>query len=137
VITVVLALSCFILLKSCSYYPLPDENSQRVTSPNGALDAVLICEGYGGAVGSVYWFVYVVPRGQSAPLGPEKAVFEAVDIEGAKLAWNNSNLLELEYNRAGTTPIRKTWNVNQVENAAWFGERRCSIEVRLASPPSN
>jgi hypothetical protein len=132
-----MALFWLLLEKSCSYYALSDDNSERITSPDGALDALLICEGYGGAVGGVYWFVYVVPKGEAAPSGPDKALFEALDFEGEKLAWKDSHVLELQYYRLGKTPVRKTWTVNQVESVGPVGEHERSIDDREAPSSTN
>lgn len=136
-IALLLALFWLLLDKSCSYYPLSDDNSERVTSPDGKLDAVLICEGYGGAVGGVYWFVYVVPKGEAPPMGPKKALYEAGDFEGEKLVWTEAHVLELRHDHAEQVSIRESWIVSQVENVGPTGERQRSIEVRLGPSSPN
>ena len=105
-----LAISYLLLLKSCfSYYPITDPASTRITSPDSALDAVLVCDGYGGAVGGVDWFVYVLPKGGAALTGPDKAVLDASELDGAKLRWRTSRILEIHYDRAEILHFRSTW----------------------------
>jgi hypothetical protein len=40
--------------------------AMRVSSPDGKLDAVLLEDASGGALGGVFWSVYIVPKGSAA-----------------------------------------------------------------------
>jgi hypothetical protein len=136
-IAALLALSHFLLLESCCYYPIPSGVSSgselsRVTSPDGAFDAVLITEGYGGAVGGVDWFAYIVRKGQPAPIGPAKAFFDASDLEGGKLTWRYPHLVEIHFDRAHIESFRNVWGLHEIEDVGSAGEREYFVEIRLA-----
>jgi hypothetical protein len=136
IISVVVVLSG-VSLESCSHYPIPSGVStgselSRVTSPDGAFDAVLVTEGYGGAVGGVDWFAYIVRKGQPAPSGPAKAFFDASELEGGKLIWKNRHLIEIHYDRAEIERFRNVWGLHEIEDVGSAGEREYFVEIRLA-----
>jgi len=104
----------------------------RVTSPDGAFDAVLVLESYSGAVGGMDWIVYIVRNGKAAPTGPGKAFFEASEMEGGKLIWKYPHLLEIQYDRAEIEKFRNVWGLDQIEDVGSTGEREYFVEIRLA-----
>jgi hypothetical protein len=121
-----LALSYLTLLKVCfSYYPIPisDPDLTRVTSPDGAFDAVLVCEGYGGGAGGIDWFVYILRKGES-PTGPERAVFDASRMKGGKLIWRNPRPLEIHYDWAKVEQFQSVSSPGQTPNSE-------SVQIRL------
>lgn len=100
----------------------------RATSPDGKLDAVLIEEEWGGAVGGFNWYVYIVPKGKSAPRDDKNALFVADELTGEQIVWNKSYLVEIHYDKARIMSFRNICGATENENE--------DVELRLvpASP---
>ena len=94
----------------------------RVTSPDGRLDAVLIEEEWGGAVGGFFWDVYVLPRGKTAPRDSKKSLFSADELTGEQIVWNKPHLIEIHYSKARIMHFRNISTVN--ENGSEYVELR-------------
>jgi hypothetical protein len=71
----------------------------RVTSPDGAVDAVMIRDNC-GAPCSYGYSVFVVPKGQAAPSDLKRNVFSADEMVGERLAWKQAHLLSVVYEKA-------------------------------------
>jgi hypothetical protein len=54
--------------------------AMRVSSPDGKLDAVLVEDSGGGALGGIFWYAYVVPRGKAIPRDSAKRLFFADEL---------------------------------------------------------
>jgi len=80
---------------------LPDKLTEiaRVTSPDGAVDAVMIQDNC-GALCSYGYTVFIVPKGESAPRDFKRQLFSADDMAGEKLVWKQPHLLEIVYSKA-------------------------------------
>ena len=104
----------------------------RVASPDGRLDAVMIREMYGGAVGGIEWRVYIVPRGLAVPSKYQNPVFGASDLTAEKLVWLQPHLLEIGYDRAAIEGFRNLWALDEVDNVGSSGEGDYFVEIRLA-----
>ncbi len=108
----------------------------RVTSPNGLLDAVLVQNFYGGAIGGgVESDVYIVRK--TVPLRIDKArkVLQADPFSGGQLVWKQDHLLEIHYHVARIEQFRNVWGLWEIENVGSHGERNYDVEIRLV--PSN
>jgi len=138
-----LAIGCFILgivsailvprliLLAANHAIFPEQRAEisRVTSPDGVVDAVMI-EKNCGAPCSIDHAVFVVPRGQKAPLDSNLAVFSADDIFGDQLLWKQSHLLEVSYGRAFIFNFRNVaYPLNATKNDHAPAYR---VEIRLA-----
>ncbi len=88
---------------------------QRVTSPDGKLDAVGILGLYDGTVGDVGYDVYIVPHGAPAPReGPLKGIRPVLDgrtFYGEKLLWKKTNLLTIGYHHGEIFHFRNRWRL--------------------------
>jgi hypothetical protein len=77
---------------------------QRVTSPNGQFDAVLVTDLYGPAAGGgVDSNVYIVRKGSPVYNEPDKEIFNADPMTGGELVWRRDHLLEIHYDIASST----------------------------------
>jgi hypothetical protein len=112
VIGLLLGLSvCFFgrVLLNKLFSPFTDgefRETARVTSPDGKLDAVFMEELWGGAVGGINWYVYVVPRGKAAPRDGKNPLFFADELTGEKIVWNKTYLVEIHYDKAEIMSFR-------------------------------
>ena len=104
----------------------------RVTSPNGKLDAVMIRESYGGAAGGFEWYVFIVPKGESAPGDDSHALFQAGELSGERLVWSQPHLLEIHYDLAEIEQFRNLWGLYEVQDVGRTGARDYDVEIRLA-----
>ena len=80
--------------------------AMRVTSPDGKLDAVLVVDTGGGALGGVFWYVYVVSKGKAVPKDPNKRLFFADELSRGAVVWSKPNLLEIHYDKASIMHFR-------------------------------
>ena len=101
----------------------------RVTSPDGAVDAVMVVIGCGAMCSDTY-LVAIVPRGGSAPSQYDSFAFSADDLSDAHLNWKQRHLLEIGYRRV---------LINQFRNVFYpfskFGDPpswNYRVELRLA-----
>jgi hypothetical protein len=101
----------------------------RATSPDGAVDAVLLINGCGAMCADNY-LVTVVPKGTNAPADIENYLFSADDMADGQIRWRQSHLLEISYNKALiyqfrnlSHPFAKPGNIE-----SW----KYRVEVRLA-----
>ena len=109
-----------------------DEEEMRVTSPDGLLDAVMVREMWGGAVGGIEWRVFIVRKGDSVPNNWRSIVFRSDKLKGEKLVWRQSHLLEIHYDIADINDFHNLWASDQVENVGSTGEHDYLVEIRLA-----
>jgi len=103
----------------------------RVTSPNGQLDAVLICDDGGGAAGGWEWYLYIVSKGSGVDESKTHAVFNAGTLTGEKLVWVQEHLLEIRYDIAYINQFRNIWGSAEIHNAGSAGQREYLVEIRL------
>jgi hypothetical protein len=101
----------------------------RTTSPDGAVDAVLLINGCGAMCADNY-LVTVVPKGANAPADIENYLFSADEMAEGQIRWRQSHLLEISHNkrliyrfRNLSYPFAKPGNM---------GSWKYQVEVRLA-----
>lgn len=101
----------------------------RTTSPDGAVDAVLLIDACGAMCADNY-LVVVVPKGNHAPVEAEDYLFSADDVADAKIHWQQSHLLEISYRRALIYQFRNvSYPFAEPGNTrSW----KYQVEVRLA-----
>jgi hypothetical protein len=83
-----------------------DTEAMRVSSPDGKLDAVLVEDSSGGALGGVFWYVYVVPKGKAAPKGETTRLFFADELTKGTIVWSKPHLVEIHYDKASIMHFR-------------------------------
>jgi hypothetical protein len=103
----------------------------RVSSPDGLLDGVMTQEGWGGAMGGFMWDVYIVPKGERAPIDERKAVFHADRLSKPYLLWNRPHLLEIGYNVAEIGQFRNLWTTYDSKYTSHPADQGYFVEVRL------
>jgi hypothetical protein len=106
----------------------------RVTSPDGKLDAVLIEDSSGGALGGIFWYLYVVPKGQPVPNDATKQLFFADELTRGSVVWNRAHLIEIHYDKASIMHFRNISTTS--DNGIEYVELRLvpSSEYSLMSP---
>jgi len=109
----------------------PDQYTEiaRITSPDGAVDAVMEEADCGAPCSSVY-SVSIVHRGDLALRDPVEQVFIADDVVNARIRWQEPFLLSISYDKALIHsfhnvgyPFAKAGNVD-----SW----KYMVEIRLA-----
>ena len=103
----------------------------RVTSPDDRFDAVITREASpGGVLGSLYWNIFIVPKGAPAPKNDKHTLFTADVLRGEKLVWTQKHLLDIHYDFAEIDEFRNNWGENEVQDRE---SRRGDylVEVRL------
>lgn len=93
-----------LLLSACAGH----DEVARITSPDGAVDAVLVESGAGAT--SAFWYdIYLVPHGKPWPRADSAAwLFDATRSEqayGVNLVWAEANSLEAQFSRAAQTRL--------------------------------
>ena len=101
----------------------------RATSPDGAVDAVMVGSGCGPMCADTY-LVTVVPKGDQTPADVQRYVFSADDMVDAQIHWKEAHLLEITYKKAFINDFR-----NVSYPFAKFGDQASweyKVELRLA-----
>lgn len=85
---------------------------ERVESPDGKVDAVLIIRGE-GATGTDIYLIYVVPSGvkvrkKDVLKKKYEFVFYAKYLRGDEIVWLNNRLLEIRYENAESLAFRSS-----------------------------
>jgi hypothetical protein len=114
---------------SHTIFPITRTETSRITSPDGAVDAVM-SKTECGAPCSTGYSVYIVPRGSNVSSDAKRVLFSADDMVDDRLLWKQPHLLEIAYDKA---------LINSFRNVAYpFGEAgkqeswRYAVEIRLA-----
>lgn len=104
----------------------------RVTSPDGQFDAVMILESYGGALGGLDSYAYIVRKGKTALSSGLNPIFSAGTLDRENLVWKQPHLLEIQYDIGNIESFRNLWCSDEVENVGPSGEHNYCVEIRLA-----
>jgi hypothetical protein len=109
-------LAAFLSLTSCGPGSDKITEVERVTSPNGRLDAALLMDIYGPvAGGGVDSNVYIVPKNGPVNIKKARKVFSADPMTKAKLVWERGHRLEIHYDIAYVHEFRNTWDLDEVQ----------------------
>jgi hypothetical protein len=108
----------------------------RATSPDGKFDAVMTRESTsGGALGSLYWNIFIVPKGDAAPRDEKHSLFRASVLRGENLVWKRPHLLEVRYDIAEIQEFRNIWGENEVQDRGWRkGDYLAELRLLPSSP---
>jgi hypothetical protein len=117
------------------YSPVAEE--MRVTSPDGQLDAVMVCGSYGGGEGGFEWYVFIVLKGHAVPAKYSRAIFHAGRLYGETLVWSAPRVVEIRYSTAVIEQFRNEWNLFEVEDVGPLLEHNHSVEIRLVPSSSS
>jgi len=111
--------------------------AMRVTDPTGRFDAVVVTEGYGGAAGSIDWYIYIVLKDKPVPSDGLLPVFEANTQTGGEPVWKGPHVLEIHYEFAYIQGFRNMWWSHEVENVGPLGERDWDVQIHLSPSDGN
>ena len=110
-------LTVITLLLSCN--KLDKANHQMIeciSSPDKAVDAILMRESYGGAIGGFFYSVYIKPHGKDKQVdlktSSKDRVFYANHVTHISLVWRENRCLEIIYNRATIEFFTNYWIEN-------------------------
>ncbi len=106
---------------------------ERVKSPDGIVDVVLV-RGSGGATTGFVFSVFIVPVGmpfdeKSELFNQEFALFSADHWENLKLVWREPKFLEIRYDKARIYKYRNYWCRQEVQDYKYV------VEIKLV--PAN
>lgn len=106
---------------------------ERVKSPDGVVDAVLV-RGSGGATTGFDFSVFIVPSGipfdeKSELFNPESELFSADHWENLKLVWREPKFLEIRYDKARIFKYRNYWRKKEMQDYKYV------VEIKLV--PTN
>ncbi|HXL23885.1 MAG TPA: hypothetical protein VOA78_15585 [Candidatus Dormibacteraeota bacterium] len=94
----------------------------RVNSPDGKLDAVLVEDISGGALGGVFWSVYVVRKGRTIRTDATTRLFFADELTKGAIVWSKPHLIEIHYDKASIMEFRNISTIS--ENGLEYVELR-------------
>jgi hypothetical protein len=114
---------------------LPENRKEiaRVTSPDGAVDAVMIRTNC-GAPCSFGYEVYILGKGKRPPSDPQRALFSADDVLAGEISWTQPHLLSIGYTRAKIYSFR---NISYPFGEFGAKEKNWKYEVELRLAPSS
>ena len=116
-------LALLLLAYGCS--PCEFKEIERIKSPDGIVDVVHV-RGDCGATTSFSENVFIVQNGAETPAPKERyQVFSADHIEGLKLIWRESKVLEIHYKEARIFHFTNFWHSKNVQNFSYV------VEIRL------
>jgi len=102
------------------------EETERIKSPDGVVDAVLV-EGNGGATTSFNYAVFIVPSGtkfeeKSEWFERQRSLFSADHQKDLQLAWSKPKVLEIRYEKARIFKFSNFWHTQEVQNFEYVVE---------------
>jgi hypothetical protein len=105
------------------------EEMQRVKSPDGVVDAVLV-RGGGGATTGFSFSIFLVRSGtgfdqKAASFEQDRAVFRSDHHDGLHLVWTKPQFLEIRFAKARIFHFANFWHSSDVQNYRYV------VEVRL------
>ena len=85
--------------------------------------------------GSVYWNVFIVPKGAAAPKDDKNSVFTASVLRGEKLVWKQNHLLEVHYDLAEIEEFQNVWGSYELQGRGWRpGDYLAEVRLAPSSP---
>jgi len=123
VLALCFASGCFNIAGEWEY-----EEIERIKSPDGIVDAVLV-RGHGGATTGFNFSVFLVPRGikfdkKASWFEREQALFRADHDEGLQLVWRKPKFLEIRFAKARIFQFRNVWHSQEVQDYSYVVELR-------------
>lgn len=126
-LTVFLAIACLIL--GCE--SVADRQIERLRSPDGKVDAVLV-ERNGGATTSMAYIIYIVPKGHSVSDKTRIALMDHVHNDRQKdlpgLSWDGDRQLVISFDKAQLLAFTNSMSWRGLDNFGYV------VEVRLKHP---
>jgi hypothetical protein len=93
-------------------------------------------ETVGGVLGGgVYWYVFIVPKGDAAPKGDKNSLLYASVLRGEKLVWKQNHLLEVHYDIAHIEEFQNLWGSYELQGRGWrTGDYLAEVRLVPSSP---
>ena len=115
---------------------------QRVTSPDGRYDAVMVVEHFGGFGSDTNWYLYILAKGAPAPWHyayDAEPVLWASPLSEEKLNWKTPHYLEVHYDIGEIVEFRNLWSwleaMSWSERTPWAQDwewvDEYNVEIRL------
>ena len=121
---ILLSLACFVFSSCENLFPVSREEINRITSPDGKVDAILV-ETDAGATTSYGYNVYIVPKGGNFEVG--YAAFIADHIKNLEIEWIKPKLLNISYDEARIFKFANIWQSRDADNFGYV------VELKLNS----
>jgi hypothetical protein len=112
------------------YYPRDWVETDRVTSPDGRFDAVMVRQSVGDPKLGFEWSLQIVPRAQRPQLKIDNPLFLGVRFDQGQLVWKKPHLVEIHYRSTRIKSFRNIWSLDEVQK---IGENAADyfVEIRL------
>jgi len=118
-------LSVMLMLVACGCSPCAYDEIDRIKSPDGMVDAVHV-RGNCGATTPFSENIFIVQNGAKTPVPKDRYQFFIADyVEGLKLKWRGSKVLEIYYTEARIFHFTNFWHSKDVQNFTYV------VEIRL------
>ena len=121
--------ACLLLLVACDS-EVEDEVIDRVVSPDGVVDAVLVRRNLGATTSYVYR-VHIVPTGAEPEEGLER--FIADHVSGLEIKWQQPQLLTISYGEARIFKFTNFWSSEKANNFKYVVELRLDPASKTVS----
>lgn len=109
-----------------------DTEMDRLTSPDGKVDCVLVQRNCGATTSYVY-NIFLVSKGKS--IGKADPVFRADHVKDLTMQWQATKRLELRYKEARIFHFSNFWQSRDVDNFAYVVEiNEVSLSPHALSP---
>ena len=110
-------------LMGCSFVdPCVDDEIQRLPSPDGKVDAVIIKRNC-GATTSFAYLLFIVPSGDKIS-GSTSPIFEADHLKNEDLFWKEPKFLNIVYEQARIFHFSNFWHSKEIDNFEYVVEIR-------------
>jgi hypothetical protein len=105
------------------------EELERVKSPDGIVDAVLV-RGDTGATTSYSYLIYLVPSGARLDKDPQlfepnQAMFDTLNQKDLQMIWTKPKFIEIRHRKDVTSNSSFLWHSREVQNDGYL------VEVKL------
>ena len=110
----IVAILSSLSISACGLSEWEYEETNRVSSPDQAVDVVTI-RGNGGATTGFVYRMFIVPRGlkfdkDATSFERQRAIFSGDHFEDFKIEWREPKLLEIQFRQARIFGFRNYWS---------------------------
>lgn len=109
---------------------------ERVVSPDGKFEAVLIREGLDSTDAGPDWYLYLVEKGQRGHFETKDSLLQATGLKGPTLVWQGRRTVLFQYEYAEIQRFKNFWDAVDPPTTDPSGKAEDFIEVRLVAKSS-
>lgn len=118
-----------LLAASCDEAAFQGEETHRVRSPDGRVDAVVIAGSVDATTPTVHR-LHIVPAEQ--PIDRDAALLLSADhVEGLAISWRRDRFLDLHYSEGRIFAFSNFWQSPDIDDWSYV------VELRLNPPPDD